>query len=253
VRARYEVTTPESVTFSFELAGFFSRFAAWLLDLTAILGLSVALSVGVGALAPLGEVAAAVHAIVFFVINWGYFVFLEWFWGGQSLGKRALGLRVLSDDGVRITLQQSAIRNLLRVVDSLPLVYLVGGSVAALHGQGKRLGDMAAGTLVVQERHAPVPDAVVPARERYNSFVTDPEVARRVNQRVTLEERELLLELALRRERLPLGRRLQLFERLAEHLEGSLQLPRPDFLSAERYCLQVTAVLLGGQEGGVGP
>lgn len=248
MKERYQITTPENVTFDFEMAGFFSRLAAWLLDLVLILGLTVAASAAASALSVLGNVGAAVHAVLFFVINWGYFVFFEWFWGGQSLGKRALNLRVLSDDGVRITLQQSAIRNLLRVVDSLPLIYLVGGAVAFGHPQGKRLGDMAAGTVVVQERHLSLPDAVVSERERFNSFVDDPELAQRVRRGLSLEERELLVDLALRRERLPLGRRLRLFEALADHLEESLQVPRPSFFSAERYCLNLVAVVLAAGE-----
>jgi hypothetical protein len=103
---------------------------------------------------------------------------------------------------------------------------------------------MAAGTVVVQERHLPLPDVVVSERERFNSFVDDPALARRVRRGLTLEQRELLLDLALRRERLPLGRRLRLFEALADHLEESLQVPRPDFFSAERYCLNLAAVVL---------
>lgn len=246
MRERYKITTPENVEFEFELAGFFSRLSAWLLDVLALIFCTILLGALVSVLAPLGQVQMAVHAALYFVLNWGYFVFFEWYWGGQSLGKRAMGLRVLSDDGVRISLLQSAVRNLFRVLDSIPIIYLIGGTAAFFSPQGKRLGDMAAGTVVVQERELPLPGAIISTRERHNTFVEDPDAARRIVTGVTLEERELLLDLALRRERLPLARRLQLFEELAEHLEEKLRLGRPAYFSAERYCLNVAAVLLRG-------
>lgn len=244
----YLVTTPEHVTFEFEVAGFFSRLLAWLMDVIVIGVLTLVASIAAQAFVVLSEAfAQTVYTILFFVISWGYFVFLEWFWGGQSLGKRAVGLRVLSDDGVRITIWQSAIRNLFRVLDSLPVLYLIGGSVALLSQGGRRLGDLAAGTIVVQEKESPMPDEVVPPKERFNSFLQEPILVQKVLARITPEERDFLVDLALRREALPLSRRLLLYERMAEHLEKNLAVPRPEFFSHERYCLNITAILLRGE------
>ena len=250
MRDRFRVVTPENVEFDYELAGFYSRFIAWLLDVLIILAISIVIGIGVSTLAPvLGQFALALHSVLFFVVNWGYFVLLEWWLGGQSLGKKAVGLRVLSDDGVRISLMQSAVRNLFRVVDNLPLFYLVGGGVAFFSARSKRLGDMAAGTLVVRERNRPVPEAIVPQKERYNSFVTDRDVIKRVQNRLGLEEREVLISLALRREQLPLDQRLRLFENLALHLESRLKIERPEHFSAEKLCLNIAAVLVAEVEG----
>ena len=126
----------------------------------------------------------------------------------------------------------------------MPLAYLLGGGFALASRDGKRLGDMAAGTIVVQERARPTPEAIVPPGERHNSFLARKEVVVRVIGRVNLEERELLLDLALRREQLPLDKRLWLFEGLAEHFQEKLGIEKPSYFSDERYCLNIAAVLL---------
>mgnify|MGYP002632142102 CR=1 FL=1 len=246
---RYKIVTPENVEFDFEVAGFFSRFVAWFIDILVIAALAWLMSwlasVFMAASEGLGN---AVFAMLFFVVNWGYFVVLEWLLGGQSLGKRAMGLRVLSDDGVRITFLQSCVRNLFRLLDSMPLFYLVGGSFAFFSKEGKRLGDMAAGTLVVRESKQRAPEAIVPPSERYNSFLSDREVSAKVSARLGLDDRELLVNLALRRERLPLDQRLLLFEELAEHLQDRLQMEKPDYFSDEKFCLNIAAMALGASD-----
>src|SRR5271166_4407590 len=92
----------------------------------------------------------AVFLLVQIVIEWGYFVIWELSSGGRSLGKMALELRVVCDGGTPITLRESLVRNLLRVVDFLPANYLVGLIAMVVSAEGKRLGDVAAGTVVVR-------------------------------------------------------------------------------------------------------
>jgi uncharacterized RDD family membrane protein YckC len=109
----------------------------------------------------------AVFLLIQIVIEWGYFVIWELSSGGRSLGKRALNLRVVCDGGGPITLRESLVRNLLRVVDILPANYLVGLVAMVVSAEGKRLGDVAAGTVVVRmDRPAtalPLLDEVDPA------------------------------------------------------------------------------------------
>lgn len=249
MRETYKIVTPENVEFDFELAGFFSRFIAWFIDIIIIACLAWFLSWIAGILMSASEgLGNAVFAVLWFVVNWGYFVVLEWMLGGQSLGKKFMGLRVLSDDGVRITFLQSCVRNLFRLLDSMPLFYLVGGSFAFFSREGKRLGDMAAGTLVVKENKQRVPETIVPPSERYNSFLADRDVAGKVSSRLGIHDRELLVNLAIRRERLPLDQRLLLFEELAEHLQDRLQLEKPDYFSDEKFCLNIAAMTLGAAD-----
>lgn len=240
------VTTPENVTFHFELAGPGTRAAAWVLDLlvmaTMITTVAIVVSLAGAALASLANV---IMLVVSFLVLWWYGTLFEWAWRGQSLGKRVLGLRVLQQNGLRITFAQAVIRNLVRVVDMLPFSYLVGGASLLIDARARRLGDLAAGTIVIQERTLPAPSVIVPPALRYNTFLADPNV-RHAARRITAPERDVMIAVSLRRDALPLHVRHELFEELAAHLEGRLGLPRPAQLSAERYVMNLVAVVLTG-------
>lgn len=241
----YVIRTPENVTFEFELAGVGSRAVAWLIDGLVMAAIIVAALQLVQPLMPVaGGFAEAIALIVVSVVQLAYFNVLEWAWGGRTVGKRVVGLRVVSQRGLRIDLAQAFLRNVVRLVDWLPGLYLVGGASALLDPHGRRLGDLAAGTIVVRERKAPVPSAVVPPSERYNTFVDDPAIAMAV-RRITAPEREAMVRLSLRREGLPLSVRRELFRELATHLERRLGVERPPFFSEEKYVLNLTAVALG--------
>lgn len=240
----YVIRTPENVTFEFELAGIASRALAWLIDVLVMLTLLVIASQVVQVITPvLGGFGAALFFIAAFLVQWWYSAILEWWWGGQTVGKKIVGLRSLSADGIRMTFVQAVIRNLARIIDLLPGLYLVGGTSALLDPHRRRLGDLAAGTIVVRERRAPAPSAVVPASERYNTFVDDPAIALAV-RKITAPEREAMIGLSLRRERLPLPVRRELFAKLATHLEERLGVARPPFFSEEKYVLNLTAVAM---------
>jgi uncharacterized RDD family membrane protein YckC len=244
VRGTYVVRTPENVTFEFELAGVASRALAWLVDVLVMFVVIVGLSqIFSSFMQVAGGFAGALLFFAIFLVQWWYSSLFEWLWNGQTLGKRIVGIRTLSDRGVRVGLVQAVIRNFVRVVDLLPGLYLVGGVASLLDARGRRLGDLAAGTIVVRERKAPVPSIVVPPSERYNTFVDDPSIALAV-RRITAPERDAMVSLSLRREQLPLPVRQELFARLAEHLEARLAVPRPAYFSEEKYVLNLTAVAL---------
>jgi len=252
-RSDLEVTirTPENVEFAFELGGLASRMLAWMLDFALICGIVAILSavlmvVGLA----LGGLAVALLFLAFFAVQWFYFVFLEWKLDGQTLGKRVLGLRTIDQRGFRIGFFQAAIRNLVRIVDFLPGLYGIGALTGLLDRHGRRLGDLAAGTIVVRTRVAPMPSAIVPTAERYNSFIDDPAV-RLATRRIDPVLRDLMVSLAVRRESLALPVRLALFERLARHLSAKLAIPRPPFFSDEKLVLNLTAIVLSpGPPGG---
>lgn len=246
VRDAYRVRTPENVEFEFELAGVAARALAWGLDvfvMTAMITVSVFC---LGLVTPvLGGFAMAVMFIVVFLVQWWYSALCEYFLGGQTLGKRLVGIRTLTDRGFRIGFLQAVIRNLVRVVDILPGLYLVGGVSALLDGHRRRLGDLAAGTIVVRERRTAMPSAILPDSERAVGFGDDPTVAHAA-RRITPPERDAMVSLSLRRDELPLTVRHELFARFSEHLERRLGLKRPPHFSEERFVLNLTAVVLGG-------
>lgn len=151
------VETPESVAFAYDLAGPASRGAALMVDsalLVAIILAEVLAVVLAGTL--IGAEGAtpwllAAGAVLAFVTYWGYYVYGEVFRNGRTPGKQALGIRVVRDDGGRVGVLDSIIRNLIRLVDMLPGYYAVGLASLLLSRTNKRLGDMAAGTVVVRD------------------------------------------------------------------------------------------------------
>jgi hypothetical protein len=96
----------------------------------------------------------AITIIALFLVNWGYFFAFEFFSGGRTLGKKLMGIRVIQENGHSITLLSSFIRNLLRIIDSLPTAYFLAIIMVFFHSKHKRLGDIVAGTIVVHERKA---------------------------------------------------------------------------------------------------
>ena len=149
------IETPEQIDISFQKAGIGSRFYAALID-TGLLALIlfVGYYVNRNFITELGDTVGnwlgAIGGILVFALFWGYYMVFEVTSNGQTLGKRALGLRVIKDGGYPIGFSDSAIRNLVRVVDFLPFFYGAGLLTMLINGNWKRLGDLAAGTLVVK-------------------------------------------------------------------------------------------------------
>lgn len=246
--AAWVVRTPENAVFSFELAGPASRALAWLADRVAVaMGTALAGVLLSGANAVAAGLGTALFLIVYFVLDWGYHVGFEWHANGQTPGKRLLGLRVVSDRGLRLTLAQAVIRNLLRILDGLPALYLLGGAWATFEAHGRRLGDLAAGTVVVRVGRRAAPSGLRPATDRGRRRPWEAGAAGHVRRRLSAEEGDLVLTLALRREQLDLPVRVELFRRVSEHLQARLSDRKPPSLSDENYVLQVAAAVAGDQ------
>jgi uncharacterized RDD family membrane protein YckC len=147
---RMAIATPEGIEVELTLAGIGSRFIAGGID-WAIQGLSlVALSL---ILRSAGNVGTAIFAVAFFAVIFFYDVLFEVLGGGRTPGKRWTGLRVVRSGGRPITFVRSALRNILRIVDLIPGFYVVGMTAIFITSHNQRLGDLAAGTYVVRDRH----------------------------------------------------------------------------------------------------
>jgi uncharacterized RDD family membrane protein YckC len=239
----HQIITTEKVAITYRVAGMGSRFLAWLIDVGLI---AVLFAMGAGAAGVLDALRPGVgSAFIFlwvFTLQWGCFLVFEWLWAGQTPGKRAMGLRVLRAQGTAISFLQAAVRNVLRVADALPFFYALGFVVAACDRHHRRLGDLAAGTLVVHmERKAravrPLPDGPPMA---------DAALAALVRQRLgqlDRPQRQALLDLCLRRDQLPLRDRARLFRVTAEYFEKRLSLVRDEYQSDEKFVLQLAALL----------
>jgi uncharacterized RDD family membrane protein YckC len=169
----YTIDTPENVRFGYEVAGIGSRFIAALIDhaliIILLIGINIAIVVAINSLA--GEsssvdasgldqseenwavgIALAIYALLNFAILWGYYMLFEWLWHGQTLGKRIVHIRVVRVDSAPVGFAAVAVRNLVRLVDFLPVGYGAGVVTMFCNRQSRRLGDFAAGTLVVKDQ-----------------------------------------------------------------------------------------------------
>jgi uncharacterized RDD family membrane protein YckC len=162
---RYEdvisIDTPEGVPLELTLAGVGSRFLAAIVD-TAIQGATVLVIFLFASLAGGSGPVVAVATIFGFLVFLGYDILFETKASGRTPGKRLTGLRVVRRGGGPVGFRTSAVRNLLRVVDLLPGAYLVGIISILATKQNQRVGDLAAGTLVLREIKATIPIAAVP-------------------------------------------------------------------------------------------
>ena len=166
--AEYRVLTPERVSLQYDVAGIGSRGAAAMVDTliqaitlaVVMAGLSGVTAVA-GVSAPVGRggvtLVFALLALAIFVVTSGYFMLWEILWSGQTPGKRLVGVRVIRDNGYPIRPVDAVIRNLVRIVDWLPLFYGVGMLSMLLNQRSRRLGDFASGTIVVRERSSDIP------------------------------------------------------------------------------------------------
>jgi uncharacterized RDD family membrane protein YckC len=167
------IDTPENIAFDYKIAGIGSRFLAALVDTALIVLLQVVLFGAVLLIVNLvadslaGVVASwlfAIAGIVGFLFFWGYYIFFEILWNGQTPGKRQVGLRVIRVDGTPATAGEVVIRNLVRIIDFLPVAYGVGVVTMFINASSRRAGDLAAGTLVVHDRALKDLNDLMPAR-----------------------------------------------------------------------------------------
>ena len=168
------VLTPEHVPIRLYPAGLGARFLALMVDTALILGLSGLASTVLGGSTGLGMAAG-------FVIQWGYHVYFEVRHNGRTPGKRACGLRVVDARGLPITFQQSFVRNVVRALDFLPAFYGLGALSCLLDRHGRRLGDRAADTLVIEEHRATDAAPAISEERRFNSL-HEPRVMRRIRR-----------------------------------------------------------------------
>src|SRR5690606_24806600 len=146
-----EIHTPEGVALRLPAAGPVPRALAWLIDLSIRSGL---LLLAATVFALLGRAGMGLYLVLLFLVVWAYPVVFEATWHGQTPGKRAMGLRVVSADGAPVGWMASFLRNLMRTVDMLPFGYAFGLASGLVDRWGRRLGDVVARTMVVHVARA---------------------------------------------------------------------------------------------------
>ncbi len=241
-----KIQTPEGVEFALPLAGPVTRCVAWAFDLFVIVAIFQLISQVLNLLSLVaGDMSMALMVALQFVTLVGYGIFFEWFWRGQTLGKRIMKLQVIDERGLTLKLNQIVLRNLFRVLDSLPMFYMVGGLACLFSARAQRLGDLAAGTLVVRRQVILEPEIDELLEGDENSFQQYPRLETRLRQKVSPDEVRLALDAVLRRNELALKDRLKVFRELADFFRGKVEFPEEvtHGLSDEQYVRNVVATL----------
>lgn len=145
------LVTPERVSFRYALAGPFRRAMSYLIDIVVWLFLIGVVSSALLFLVNYSDSGWGIILVAFFVLQWGYGMVCEVIFNGRTAGKWLMGLRVVSANGVPISPSQAVLRNLLLPIDGWPLCYLPALASMALTSRFQRLGDLAAGTMVIVE------------------------------------------------------------------------------------------------------
>lgn len=231
---RLEIETPDHVVLRYQLAGAGNRGFAAIVDFLIVFILMFAIGFGFQALTAMDPTLNDWSGwVVFFelLIAWLYFVLFEWLWNGQTIGKRFFGLRVISEDGEPARFVAVIVRNLVRVVDFLPLLYGLGLVALIVSSRSQRLGDYAGGTFVVR---APSPrrnwSALRTVSARPLRKGAEPNASAEPTLRVLPgEAQRLVREFVLREQKLTPAARLALAKQLAARLRPLL----PEFQVAD--------------------
>ena len=221
--------TPEYTSVQWRIAGPTARLCAWLIDLLIRIGLLVALItilsmafISIG----FGNVGIGAFLLMYFLLDWFYGAVLEWLWHGQTVGKRALGIRVMTREGMAAGFSACVLRNFLRAADWLPFGYLGGAMVMMFNRDFRRLGDLVAGTVVVYQLTSPVRKRVALPSDISDELVAAiPEPFMAQLSRETLRAISHYMEV---RVRFSAGRRQEIAGHLASAWRQKWALPRID-------------------------
>jgi uncharacterized RDD family membrane protein YckC len=229
------IETPEKIKFSYHIAEIGTRIAAYFIDeiiQLLILGFILLILIIFGiSMQAFGEekltlFGGAFFLIMVFLFRWFYFVLFEVIMEGQSPGKKATRIRVIRSNGDSLDLETIVLRNFIRAVDGFPILPFVGGFVAFIDSQNRRLGDIIAGTIVVNEIQY---NLVIPDFEVRFSRRPAMEVAGYVAAKQRLTENELYIIRRFLNEyyRLPAAKQIQVAADLAGQVRTKLGIDEP--------------------------
>jgi uncharacterized RDD family membrane protein YckC len=250
------IETPEHIELQFKVAGIGTRFVAYLIDRLIQAGLIFTLFllavsvlfvtgqffslVGLvqGVKDAFGQWIIAAAFLLYGLISIGYFILFEYVWSGSTPGKRSQNIRVIRADGGPISFLDAAIRNILRVLDILADVYPLGLIVMFIDSRNRRLGDMAAGTMVVAESLTKIPAS----RDISDRPGGDDQELRSVIARMTTEDYQLLTKFLARRETMEPEHRDELVDEIVMRIFGSAAVPPGSRIARERLLEKLVAL-----------
>jgi uncharacterized RDD family membrane protein YckC len=243
---KVQIRTPEGIEFALPLAGPMARMLSMIIDLMVVAAIGKLIDTLVSPLLTLNfDLARALSILLYFAVSILYGILCEWLLRGQTLGKRILKLRVVDASGLRLEPSQVIVRNLLRLVDMLPTFYLLGSVTALINSRMQRLGDIAAGTVVVRAIKSLEPDLDQVLGSKYNSLLDYRHLCARLRQKVSPDLAALALQALIRRETLDPTSRVKTYAELAAHFRTLVEFPPEvsESLGDEQYVRNVVEVL----------
>ena len=240
-----EIRLLEGVKFALPLAGPVSRCLAFLLDLLVISALTTAIERVIASVDSSRQDERALMAAAYIAVWLLYGILAEYHWSGQTLGKWLLGLRVVDGTGLELQFYQIAVRNLIRTIDLFPVIGLAGGITMLCNRRLQRLGDIAAGTVVVRNRQPSMPNIEALVRGRYNSFLQHQLLCGRLRQRTPAHAGAIAIDALMRRDQMDDRARVAVFKDLVAYLRTLVEFPAEDTeqLSSEQYVRNVVEIL----------
>ncbi|MBF0224177.1 MAG: RDD family protein [Desulfobacterales bacterium] len=241
-----KIRTPEAISFDIHLASPIVRCLAWIIDLLAI---AVAFNILYSVIRSLSyintDIAFSLLILGQFLILIGYSIFCEWFFKGQTIGKRLIGLKVIDAQNLNLRFEQIAIRNLMRPIDIFPICYMVGGICCLLNKKYQRFGDLIANTIVIWTKKLAPPDFNKVYSGKYNSLRAYPHLKNRLRHNITPKKAEIALETILRRDELEPESRVEIFNLIADNFRNTVKFPKEatEGLSDEQYVKNVVEIL----------
>jgi len=245
------IRTPEGVEFSFLLAGCVVRGLALIIDFfVKMVFIGAAASIARFFMVFSNDFSTSLMIISYFIVSFCYSIVFEWYWRGQTIGKRLFRLRLIDAQGLRLHFSQILIRNLLHAIDMLPVFYLVGAAACILSSQAQRLGDLLANTVVVYVPRIEQPLFGQLMNGKYNSLRRYPHLCSRLRQNVSPQEADIALQAVIRRNEFESFDRIKLFEEIAQYLKNKVVFPDEDIenVSDEQYVRNVVDVLFNRKD-----
>jgi uncharacterized RDD family membrane protein YckC len=240
----YRYLSPEKVYLKLNLAGIGSRFAACFIDgifsglIVAFIAIVFTFFGTVMAKHFVTQWLVAILIVVAFIVGNAYFIVFETIWNGQTPGKRFIKLRVVQVNGASVTFMMVLIRNLLRVIDGLPISYGIGILSVCFSGKNQRIGDLAAGTVVIREctEEAPLP-------LNYEMVATSKVVVNSINVR-RIEEADfaVLKKYLMRRENLKPEERINMELKLVEFFCRKLDINPAEIEDVPEFLKQIASI-----------
>ncbi|MCL6458183.1 MAG: RDD family protein [Gorillibacterium sp.] len=250
-----EIVTPEQVRLSFRTAGLGRRATALILDNLILLAIFAGVSLAIGLVMlvlgrdvpdTINQYVIAFLIVLSVLLIGGYYILMEYYRGGQTFGKKWMGLRVVQESGQPLTLLAAIIRNFFRLIDFLPSFYFLGAFWMFFHPLDKRLGDLAAGTLVIcdmqHERNS--------SRKRIQKWMKKAKIQENLalnlsdqaREKITREDWQLLSTFVERIPSLEDHKRYMLGQEIANRLGQKLEIT-PKGATAEQFLVELYILL----------